>query len=53
MLSHGYQGLFPWRQSDRGVKLTTHLYLVLRRRMLGTIPPLPNMPIRLHGLVFS
>jgi hypothetical protein len=26
------------------VKLTTHLYLVLRLRMRGTIPPFPNTP---------
>jgi hypothetical protein len=25
LLSHGYQGLFPWGKSGRGVKLTTHL----------------------------
>jgi hypothetical protein len=29
---NGYQGLFPWGWSDRGVKLTTHLYLVPRSK---------------------
>jgi hypothetical protein len=29
-------------QSGRGVKLTTHLHLVLRSRMRGAIPPLPQ-----------
>jgi hypothetical protein len=42
LLSNGYQGLFPWGQSDRGVKLTTHLHLVPRSRMRGAIPPLPQ-----------
>jgi hypothetical protein len=27
-LSNGFQGLFPWRQSGRGVKLTTHLVVL-------------------------
>jgi len=35
ILSRGYSG--------RGVKLTTHLHLVLRLRMRGAIPPLPHM----------
>jgi hypothetical protein len=34
--------LFSWRYSGRGVKLTTHLQLVLRSRMHGAIPPLPQ-----------
>jgi hypothetical protein len=38
----GYQGLVPWRQSGRGVKLTTHLHLVPRSRIHGAIPPLSN-----------
>jgi hypothetical protein len=25
LLYNGYQGLFPWRQNGRGVKLTVHL----------------------------
>jgi hypothetical protein len=28
----------------QGVKLTTHLHLVLRSRMCGAIPPFPNTP---------
>jgi hypothetical protein len=31
-----------WGQSGRGVKLTTHLYLVPRSRMRGATPPLPQ-----------
>jgi hypothetical protein len=42
LLSSGYHGLFPWVKSGRGVKLTTHLHLVPRSRMRGTIPPLPS-----------
>jgi len=34
------------------VKLTTHLYLVLRSRTHGTIPSLPHMPSR-HGNCLS
>jgi len=41
-LSKGYQGLFPWGYSRRGVKLTTHLHLVPRSRMRGAIRPLPQ-----------
>jgi hypothetical protein len=33
--------LTPGEESDRGVKLTTHLHLVPRSRMRGAIPPLP------------
>jgi hypothetical protein len=32
LLSNGYQGLFPWELSGRGVKLTTRLYLVPRSK---------------------
>jgi hypothetical protein len=39
-LTNGYQGLFLWGQSGRGVKLTTHLHLVPRSRMRRAIPPL-------------
>jgi hypothetical protein len=42
LLSHGYQGLFPWRQSGKGVKLPTHLHLVPRSRVRGDIPPFPQ-----------
>jgi hypothetical protein len=44
LLSNGYQGLFPWRQSCRSVELSIHLHVVLRSRMLGAIFPLPNTP---------
>jgi len=50
LLSNVYQGLFPWEQSDRGVKLDTHLHLAPRLRICGSIPP---SPIHLHGLVIS
>jgi hypothetical protein len=36
--------------SGRGVKLTTHLLLVPRWRMRGTVPP---FPIGLHGMMLS
>jgi hypothetical protein len=32
LLSNGYRGLFPWRSSCRGVRLTTHLHLVPRSK---------------------
>jgi hypothetical protein len=35
-------GALSWGQGGRGVKLATHLYLVLRSRMLGATPPLPQ-----------
>jgi hypothetical protein len=41
-LSNGYQGLFHWVLSGRGVKLTTHLHIVPRSRMREAIPPLPQ-----------
>jgi hypothetical protein len=50
-LSKVYQGLFPWGQSDRGVKLTTHLHLVPRSKDAWSYTSTP--PIRLHGVVFS
>jgi hypothetical protein len=34
LLSSGYQGLFPWRYSGQGVKLTSNLYLVLSSRIM-------------------
>jgi hypothetical protein len=40
-LSDGYGGLFPWGQSGRGLKLNTHLQLMLRSRKHGSIHPLP------------
>jgi hypothetical protein len=41
LLSNGYRGLFPWGQSGWDVMPTTHLNLVPRSRMRGSIPPLP------------
>jgi hypothetical protein len=38
LLSNKYQGLFPWGQSGRIVKLTTHLHPMPRSRMCGVIP---------------
>jgi len=38
LLSSGYQGLFPWGWSGRGLKLTTHFLLVPRSIMRGAIP---------------
>jgi hypothetical protein len=32
LLSNGYQGLIPWGWSSQGVKLTTHLHLMLRSK---------------------
>jgi hypothetical protein len=43
-------GSFPRRQSGRGVKLTTHLYLVPRSRMLELYL---HSPICLHGIVLN
>jgi hypothetical protein len=40
ILSDGYRKLFPQGQIGRGVKLTTHLQLVLRSRIRGSIRPL-------------
>jgi len=34
-------GALTSKQTGRGVKLTTHLYLVLKLRMCGATPPLP------------
>jgi hypothetical protein len=42
LLSNGYHRLFPWGQGGRGVKLTIHLHLVPRSRMLRTVLPLPQ-----------
>jgi len=41
-LFNGYWGLFPRRESGRGVKLTIHLHLVPRLRIRGVILPLPE-----------
>jgi len=45
LLSNGYQGLFPWRWSGRGLKLTAHLRLVPRH----TSTP----PVCVRGVVLS
>jgi hypothetical protein len=45
LLSNGYQDLFTWEQSGRGMKLTTHLHLVPRSRMEELYL---HSPIRLH-----
>jgi hypothetical protein len=51
LLSNEYEGLFPWGQSDRGVKLTTHLHLVPRSKNEWSYTFIP--PICLHGVVLS
>jgi len=38
LLSNGFQELSPWWYSGRGMKLTTHLHLVLRSRIHGAFP---------------
>jgi hypothetical protein len=48
LVPNGYQGLFPW---GRGVKLTTHLHLVLRSKSEWSYTSTP--PILLHGVVLS
>jgi hypothetical protein len=40
LLFNGHQGLFPRGESGRGVKLTTHLQLVPRLGIHGSIHPL-------------
>jgi len=42
ILPNGYQGLFPWVESGRCVKLTTHLHLAPRLSMRGAIHPFPQ-----------
>jgi hypothetical protein len=48
LLSNVYMGLFPREISGRGVKLTTHLHLVPRLRMVELYL---HSPIRLYGMV--
>jgi len=50
-LSSGYQGFFPWGVNGRGMKLTTHLHLVLRSKNEWSYTSTPL--IRLFGVVFS
>jgi len=40
----GTRDSFPRGKAAGGVKLTTHLHLVSKSRILGAIPPLPNTP---------
>jgi hypothetical protein len=42
LLPKGYHDLFPWGQSGRGMKLTTHLHLVPKSRMRGAILSFPQ-----------
>jgi hypothetical protein len=42
LLFDAYRGLFPRGLSDRCMKLTTHLQLVPRSRIRGSIHPLPH-----------
>jgi hypothetical protein len=51
LLSNGYQRLFPWGKNGRGVKLTTHLHLLLRSKNEWSYSSTP--PIRLHGVMLS
>jgi hypothetical protein len=44
-LSIGYRGIFPWGLGGMGVKLTTHLQLVPRSRIRGSIHPLHLTPL--------
>jgi hypothetical protein len=46
LLSNGYRGRFPREQSGRSVKLTTHLHLVPRSRMVAVYL---HSPVCLHG----
>ena len=41
ILLNRYQGLYPSWWSGKGMKLNTHLRLLLRWRMSGSTPPLP------------
>jgi hypothetical protein len=38
----GHRELSPWGLSGRTVKLTTHLHLVLKLRIRGSVLPLPH-----------
>jgi hypothetical protein len=42
VLSNGYRGIFPGGYNDRGVEVTSHLQLVTRSRIHGSIHPLPH-----------
>jgi hypothetical protein len=50
LICTGYRGLFPWGLSGWGVKLTTHLHLVPRLRMVSTFF---HSLIRLYGVMLN
>jgi hypothetical protein len=50
LLSNGYWGLCSLGWSDQGVNLTSHLYLVMRSRMVELYP---HSLIRLYGIVLN
>jgi hypothetical protein len=50
LISNGYHGLFPQGKSGRDVKLTTHLHLVLRLRMVELYL---HILICLYGIVLN
>jgi hypothetical protein len=49
-LSNGYRWLFPRRQSGWGVKLTTHLHLESKSRIMWLYL---DSPTRLHDVVLN
>jgi len=51
LLSSGYQVFSPQRQSCQGMKLTTHLHLVIRLLKCGAVPLLPNYSFMVWYLV--
>jgi hypothetical protein len=51
LLSNGCEGLFPWGQSGRGVKLTIHLHLGPRSKKSWSYTSTP--PPRFPGVVLS
>jgi hypothetical protein len=46
----GTEGSFPWGKTDRGVKLTTHLRLVVKSRMVELYF---HFLMYLHGVVVN
>jgi hypothetical protein len=47
LLSNGYRWFFPRGKSSRGMKLTTHLHLVPRSKMVELYI---SSPVRVHGM---
>jgi hypothetical protein len=47
LLCSGYQEFISWEWTGQSMKLTTNLYIVLRLRMSGVMPP---PPINYHGM---